>query len=266
MQPNKNEIKQSLEIACRAAQKAGAIHKKYFRSVLNVETKSTSFNLVSQADLESEDIIVKTIKKYFPDHNFLTEEKKYAPTTSPYTWIIDPLDGTNNFIYGIPMFCVSIALAYKDTLLVGVLYDVIHNELFTATKGGGAYLNDKAIHVRQDTSLKEAMLITGFYYDRGENMKKNLKIINNFFQIPILGLRRLGAAAVDLCYVACGRASGFWEFGLNPWDFAAGIILVQEAGGRLTTPADKNVRFDINSDIVASNGNIHNDMLAILQT
>lgn len=253
-----------LDVAILAAKKAGTIHKKYFNTKIKVKTKTTSFDLLTIVDIEAEKAIVATIKKFFPDHNFLAEENKYKKTHSAYTWVIDPLDGTNNFVCGMPIFCVSIALAKNDTVLVGVIYDVIGDELFVAQKNKGAYLNGKKITVSNASTLKKSLLITGFYYDRGAKMRKNLNSIRLFFERKILGLRRFGAAALDLCHIACGRASGFWEFELNPWDFAAGILLVKEAGGRITD--NKGAKLYLNASfVVASNGKIHNQILAVLR-
>jgi len=254
-----------LDIAILAAKKAGRVHKKYFSTNIKVETKGKSFDLLTIADIEAERVAVSAIKKYFPRHNFFAEENKYKKTNSEYTWIIDPLDGTNNFSSGLPIFCVSVALAKDNEVIVGAIYDVMRNELFYAQKNKGAYLNGKRIRVSKTASLKKSLLITGFYYDRGSEMIDNLNSIKRFFFKRILGLRRLGAAALDLCYVACGRVSGFWEFKLSPWDFAAGMLLVQEAGGRVTNRSGKIVSLFKPSFIVASNNRIHKKMLEVIR-
>jgi myo-inositol-1(or 4)-monophosphatase len=253
------------DIATKAAREAGKIHKKHFQTNLTTETKSASFDLVTEADLESEKKIISTVRRYFPDHNFLAEEGRYEKRDSEYTWIIDPLDGTNNFVYGLPIFCTSIALLKGPEVVLGVIYDVSRDELFRAEKGGGAFLNNKKLSVSAVDTLQRSMLVTGFYYDRGIEMVETLEWIKKFFFKRITGLRRLGAAALDLCYVACGRVTGFWEFVLSPWDFAAGKIIVEEAGGRITGRHGEDVDVKKNSFVVASNGKIHAAMLDVLK-
>ena len=254
----------ALQVAVEAARAAGQIQKKHFHRQVSVSSKTTPFDLVSNVDLECEQAIVRIIRATFPGHNILSEESTYSRTASPYTWIIDPLDGTTNFLFGLPFFCTSIALAAGDTLTTGVIYDVLLDELFSARKGAGAFLNGQKISVADISELDKAMLITGFYYDRGETMRENLQVIRRFFEVPVMGLRRLGSAALDLCYVAAGRATGFWEFTLSPWDYAAGLILVEEAGGTVTDHEDRRIRFREKSYVVASNGRIHRAMLDVI--
>lgn len=253
-----------LDLAKKAARMAGLIHKKYFNSRLKIETKSSSFDLLTIADKESERRIVSLIKKYFPEHNILAEENIYKKTNSDYLWIIDPLDGTNNFVSGLPIFCVSIALAYKNEIIAGAVFDVTRNELFYAQKNKGAFLNGRRIGVSSVDTLKRALIITGFYYNRGKEMLKTLENIKRFLLKNIIGIRRLGSAALDLCYIACGRATGFWEFQLSPWDYAAGRLLIEEAGGRITGKNGEEVSLMKESFVVASNGRIHQQMLRVL--
>lgn len=253
------------DVAILAAREAGGIHKQFFRKNISVTAKTSSFDRVTEADLEAEKKIVEVIRDNFRDHNFLCEEHTYSKTDSPYTWIIDPLDGTNNFSSGLPIFCASVALMYENSIIVGAIYDVTRDELFFAQKTKGAFLNGTPINVNQATDLKDSLLITGFYYDRGDEMIETLEKIKLFFQKRILGLRRLGAAALDLCYVSCGRAAGFWEFELSPWDFAAGILIIEEAGGKVTGRNGEDVPLTEKSYIVASNGHIHPLMLEILK-
>ncbi|MFO8052883.1 MAG: inositol monophosphatase family protein [Candidatus Omnitrophota bacterium] len=253
------------EVAVEAARQAGGIHKKYFEGDTQTKEKSSSFDLITIADTEAEKKVVELIKKNFPDHNILAEEGKYKKTDSKYCWIVDPLDGTNNFSFGIPMFCVSIALAKDDRLILGVVYDVMRDELFLAERGKGAYLNDKKIKVSDADSFDKSLLITGFYYDRGKDMIDNLEAIKVFFQKRVVGIRRLGAAALDLCYIASGRATGFWEFKLSPWDFAAGKLLIEEAGGKVSDKAGEEVRLE-QSYIVASNGKIHQRIIEVINS
>lgn len=254
-----------LDIAIEAAGKAGEVHKRYFGGESEAEAKSASYDLVTKADIESEDVIVSFIKRHFPGHNFLAEEQKYKRTDSEYTWIIDPLDGTNNFSCKIPIFCVSIALAKGSELMLGVVYDAIKEERFYAEKHKGAFLNGKPIKVNSADTLEKSLLITGLYYDRGEKMVETLDKIKEFFFRHILGLRRFGAAALDLSYVACGRAMGFWEFELSPWDFAAGKLIIEEAGGKVTGRDGEAVDIYKRSYIVTSNGLIHDKMLEVLK-
>lgn len=253
-----------LSVARKAAKEAGKIHKKYFRGSFKIRTKSNSFDLLTIADTESEKAVVSLIKTYFPEHNILAEEYKYPKTKSPYTWIIDPLDGTNNFASGLPIFCASVALRYNDQIIVGAIYDVTRDELFYAQKNKGAFLNRKRIRVNSTMRLQGSLLITGFYYSRGRKMIETLRIIKKFFLAHIRGLRRLGAAALDLCYVASGRVSGFWEFELNPWDYAAGKLLVEEAGGRITDKSGNKLPLTKKTFVIASNAKIHSRMLAII--
>ncbi|MBN3039163.1 MAG: inositol monophosphatase [Candidatus Omnitrophica bacterium] len=253
-----------LEIAVSAAKRAGEIHKKYFASGVKVRTKSSPFDLLTVADTRAEKEIISIIKKRFPGHNFLAEENKYRQNDCEYKWIIDPLDGTNNFAHKIPIFCTSIALAQGEELILGVIYDAMRDELFSAQKGQGAFLNGKRIKVAQTDTLKQALLITGFYYDRGKKMSENLRHIKLFLEKNISGIRRFGSAALDLCYVACGRASGFWEFELKPWDFAAGKLIIEEAGGEVTGRYGEPVELE-SSFIVASNGRLHRKMLQVIK-
>lgn len=253
------------KVAFEAAAKAGGIHKQSFGKKIKITQKESAFDLVTDTDLKAEKVITALIKKNFPSHNIIAEEGKYLNTASEYSWVIDPLDGTNNFAFGIPIFCVSIALAKKGEVILGVIYDSLRDEFFWAEKGRGAYLNQKKISVSRKNSLKESLLITGFYYNRGKEMENNLKIIKLFFQKKIIGLRRLGAAALDLSYVACGRACGFWEFNLSSWDFAAGKIIIEEAGGLVTGKKNETLELK-NSYVVASNKKIHPEMIKIINS
>jgi len=253
-----------LGVAIKAAKEAGRIHKKYFRGNFKARTKSTSFDLVTIADTQAEKAVVSLIRRHFPEHNFLCEEFRYPKTASEYTWVIDPLDGTNNFASGLPIFCASVARTRKEEVLAAAIYDVTRDELFYAQKGKGAFLNGKRIRVNPVDKLGQSIIITGFYYDRSKKMFEAIETIKRFLLKHILGVRRLGAAALDLCYVACGRAGGFWEFELSPWDFAAGKLIVEEAGGKVTDNRGKGIPFNKRYFIVASNGRIHKDMLKVI--
>lgn len=253
-----------LDVAVKAAKTAGSIHKKYFQGDYKLRSKKASFDLLTTADTEAEEAVVSLIRKKFPGHNFLAEENKYPATDSKYTWVIDPLDGTNNFACGLPIFCSSVAVVYNNITLAGAIYDVNRNELFYAQKGQGAFLNGRPIRVNSVNSLNKALLITGFYYSRGRDMVETLGAVKRFLREKVLGVRRLGAAALDLCYVACGRVSGYWEFKLSPWDFAAGKLIVEEAAGKVTGRKGEELSFNNSHFIAASNGRIHKKLLKII--
>lgn len=253
-----------LDMAISAAQEAGAVHKKYFAGNFKVKTKKVSYDLLTVADTEAEETVVSLIKNKFPEHNILAEENTYTKTGSEFTWAIDPLDGTNNFACGLPIFCSSVALVRNNDVIAGAIFDVTRNELFYSQKGKGAFLNKKRIRVNKAANLREALLITGFYYSRGKEMLETLETIKRFHYKEVIGIRRLGAAALDLCYAACGRAAGFWEFELSPWDFCAGKLLVEEAGGKITDNRGEKVPLLEKSFIVASNNKIHNQMLEVI--
>ena len=254
-----------LGIAKKAAVEAGKIHAEYFENGVQIGEKSGSYDLVTNADFESEAKIVSIVREVFPSHNILAEEEKYEETDSEYTWIIDPLDGTNNFASGIPVFCSSVAVALNGEVLAGAIYDVTRNELFFAEKGQGAFVNGKRICVSPASNLEQSILATGFFYDRGKDMRNTLRNIEKFFMANVRGVRRFGAAAIDLAYVASGRFSGFWEFRLQPWDFAAGKLIVEEAGGRITGLKGEKLTIDRHY-VVASNGRIHDEILEILNS
>lgn len=258
-------MKDLLGTAKKAALEGGKVHSSYFEQGMEIGEKSGSYDLVTNVDFEAEAKIVSVIRDVFPDHNILAEEERYAATESEYTWIIDPLDGTNNFASGIPIFCASVAVARKGKVLAGSIYDVTRDELFYAAENQGAFLNGKGIEVSAAESLSQAILATGFFYDRGSNMRDTLRNIERFFMANVRGVRRLGAAAIDLAYVAAGRFTGFWEFSLHPWDFAAGKLIVEEAGGKITGVHGEELPMESHF-VVASNGRIHEVMLEILNS
>jgi myo-inositol-1(or 4)-monophosphatase len=219
-----------LNIAIRAARAAGdAIVREMDRvSDISVDIKGKN-DFVTEVDRQAEHIIIETIKNAYPNHSFLAEESGKSGE-SDFVWIIDPLDGTTNFLHGIPHFAVSIALEYKGRLDQAVIYDPVKGELFTASKGKGAQLNNKKIRVSSQKSLDGALLATGFPFREGQEVDKFIKSFKALFP-KIAGIRRAGVASLDLAYVACGRFDGFWEYSLKPWDIAAGVLIVQEAGG-----------------------------------
>jgi myo-inositol-1(or 4)-monophosphatase len=250
------------QTAIEAAKIAGQVLIQQARDGFLVEHKNP-INLVTDADRLSERAIVEVIRKCFPQHQILAEEGGLkSDSRSAYRWIIDPLDGTTNFAHGYPAYCVSIGLEYDGALLLGVVLDPTRDELFVAEVGGGASLNGRRLRASSTQKLDEALLVTGFAYDIRETSQNNLDHFARF-ALRVQGLRRTGTAALDLCYVAAGRFDGFWELKLNPWDTAAGVLMVREAGGRVTDFSG--LPFSIyGQQMAASNGHIHNAMLTVL--
>lgn len=238
------------------AREAGSVLLSYFGKVA-IEYKG-EVDLVTEADRSSEKLIVRRIRQQWPSHNVMGEEGSRTETGSDFRWYVDPLDGTTNFAHGYPVFCVSIALEYKAERIAGVIYDPCRNEMFAAEKGAGATLNGRGIHVSKISRLAECLVATGFpSHKRHKNPN-----IHFYHQITLRshGVRRAGSAALDLCCVACGRYDAFWEFNLNPWDTAAGSLLVQEAGGRITNFTGG--PFEISSrEVLASNALVHDELL-----
>jgi myo-inositol-1(or 4)-monophosphatase len=250
-------------IALKAAKTAGALVKKNFNKAKTISSKGGT-EVVTNVDIASDKLIKKIIQSKFADHNFITEESDKQNLGSDYTWYIDPIDGTTNFARGIPHFCISIGLEHKGELIIGVIFDPIKNELFTAQKNKGAYLNGKKIKVSTIKTLKNTVLVTGFAYDHFTNPDNNVKQLGDFLKIS-KGIRRLGSAALDFCYVACGRFDGYWERNLKPWDVAAGILVLQEAGGRVTDYKNKKINLAVVNTIIASNGKIHSQMVKVIK-
>ena len=225
-----------------------------------VEEKGLN-DLVSYVDKTAEEKIVKGLREILPDAGFIPEEGTAGYTKEEYRWVVDPLDGTTNFTHGLPVYAVSIALMHREELVVGVVYEINKDEMFWAAKGKGAWLNDEPIKVSNRTKLSESLLATGFPYYNFEQMSAYLKILNEFMQ-STHGLRRMGSAAVDLAYVACGRFEGFFEYNLNAWDVAAGSLIVKEAGGEVTDfSLGSNFLFD--REIIAG-GKVLKEMQAII--
>ena len=251
-----------LEAAVAASQDAGALLLKYARAGFHIEYKNP-INLVTDADRAAEQCVIERIRAHFPTHRLLAEERgRVEKAQSPYLWIIDPLDGTTNFAHGYPAYCVSIGLEYEGRCVLGAIFDPTRNELFTAIEHRGAQLNGHPIHVSNTMTLDSSLLVTGFAYDIRETPRNNLDHFSNF-ALKAQGLRRTGSAALDLCYVAAGRFDGFWEVRLNPWDMAAGSVIVREAGGQLTDFSGKDLSI-YGQELVASNGQIHEAMRAVL--
>ena len=230
----------------------------------NIEISEKSFNnLVTQVDKTSEEKFVAALELLLPEAGFIAEEGTSTKNSDEYNWIIDPIDGTTNFIHNIPAYCTSIGLSYKDEVILGVIYDPSHNELFSAAKGHGAFLNRKPLTVSKTTKLERCLLATGFPYDDFERESGYFAVLKAFSH-KTRGLRRLGSAALDLAYVAAGRFDAFYEYGLNPWDVAAGIIIVQEANGTVTDFKGGNSML-FGEEIIATNKLIHNDVLEVVQ-
>ena len=220
-----------LNIAVRAARRAGSIINRASLDGSALEVKSKQVNdYVTQVDRAAEEAIIGIVHKAYPDHAFLAEESGSTGAGAEYRWIIDPLDGTTNFIHGFPQYCVSVAVEHRGALAHAVVYDPVRNELFTASKGRGAFLNDRRIRVSKCARLQDALVGTGFPFKELSRVDLYLRQLKRLMS-DASGVRRAGAAALDLAYVACGRLDAFWELGLSPWDMAAGALLIQEAGG-----------------------------------
>lgn len=245
------ELNQIQEIAIGWAREVGKIHLSYFRGTnLGIETKSNIYDVVTRADKQGEAFLLEQIQKLFPDHAVLGEESGAHAGTGDYLWVIDPLDGTNNFSQGLPVFTVSIGLQYKGEAVLGVVYAPYFDELYTAVKGGGAYLNGKSLRVSAKSALAESVLGTGFPYDKDVNPDNNAGNLVSI--LPSLrGIRRMGSAAYDLACVAAGFLDGYWELALYPWDICAGALLVEEAGGIV-----RSFREDRGISIIAGNATI----------
>jgi len=253
--PDSNDIER---VALRAARAAGRIHLKRLNRI-SIASKSNVIDLVTEADRESEAAVIDVLHRAFPAHAVLAEESGASTYTSEHRWIIDPIDGTTNFAHGYPQFCVSIAYEKRGRLQTGVIFDAFKRELFVAHRGKGARLNGKPIRVTRTPKLEGALLATGFPYDRRERRRFYFAFWEAFM-LRTHGVRRTGSAALDLAWVACGRVDAFWEFGLKPWDVAAGSLIVEEAGGQVSNMDGS--RLDLaGSQIVASNRRLHQQMV-----
>lgn len=246
------------------ARRAGEVLREAYDRPRTITYKG-EVDLVTETDVAVEELIISTLQERYPHVGVLAEEGGVAGEVGEMCWLIDPLDGTNSFAHGIPIFCLSIALRAPDGPVLGVIYDPLRDECFSAIRGRGAMLNDRPCHVSDAHRLGQAMLATGFPYERRTIADNNSAAVALFLR-RAQGIRRLGSAALDMAYVACGRFDGYWEWGVRPWDIAAGLLLVEEAGGRLTDYAGRPVD-DLRQDrlnLVASNSHIHDEMLAAL--
>lgn len=253
--------KSIISVALEAANLAGKIQMASFGKLHNSQISMKSKNdFVTEIDKKSEKLIISTIKKYFPDHAIQGEESGVSAGKNTL-WIIDPLDGTSNYIHNIPVFAVSIGILQNNALKVGVIYDPVHKETYQAERGKGAFLNQKKIHVTKVSALADSLMTTGIPFRARDRFDEYMK---SFRQISLgtVGMRRGGSAALDLAYVACGRYDGFWELDLSPWDIAAGALILEEAGGKITDMWGK-PDYLKNGDTLASNGLIHKDLCRI---
>ncbi len=248
-----------LETAAEIAREAGALLANFAERKIGFELKG-EYDLVTEADRASEKLIVERLSTHFPSHSILAEEGGGHENGSQFRWYVDPLDGTTNFAHGFPMFNVTLALEQSGKLIAGVIYDPIRDEMFAAERGSGAYLNNRRISVSKNQRLEDALLATGF-----PSFRRHLNINVHFFhQVAMVthGVRRGGSAALDLAYSACARLDGFWEFGLKPWDMAAGVLIVEEAGGRAS--GMKGEQTDLHGPyILATNGAIHDQTIGL---
>ncbi len=250
-----------LDNGVKIAHEAGRLLAEFYRLRVGFELKG-DFDLVTEADRASERLVVERILAHYPGHSIVAEEGGGREGSSEYRWFVDPLDGTTNFAHGYPAFNVTLALERGDEMIVGVVYDPLRDEMFAAERGSGAYLNDHKIHVSPARRLADSLVSTGF-----PSRKRNQNINIHFYHqlaMSTHGVRRGGSAALDLSYVACGRLEGFWEFGLNPWDLAAGTLLVTEAGGTCSDMRGKPHTLK-SPDLLVDNGLIHDEILELFR-
>jgi myo-inositol-1(or 4)-monophosphatase len=252
----------ALHVAVGAAMQAGRAIMEGYGKALQIEAKQ-HHDFVTEVDKSSEAAIIKYIHRAFPDHEILAEESGKHENVNACRWIIDPLDGTTNFIHGMPMFAVSIALEVEGILTAAAVYEPVRKELFTAEKNKGAFLNGRKISVSTVSDKSRCLLATGFPFRNYELLDEYLQIFKSFMT-QVSGVRRPGSAALDLCYLACGRYEGFWELNLKPWDIAGGTLIIQEAGGTITDFAGRN-DFLYRGNVIGSNSKIHAWMLETVQ-
>lgn len=262
------DLNQILEIATAVAREAGALLMDGFGRHKEIQTKSSAVDFVTQFDLAAEALITQRLRAAFPDHGLVGEEGTDEGHARAFVWHIDPLDGTSNYAHGFPVFCVSLALYEGQRPLVGVIYDPVQEECFTAVAGRGATVTGRRgaspLRVSAATELVNSLLATGFPYDVHTSPLDNAAQVTRFMK-RAFGLRRAGSAALDMAYVAAGRLDGYWEFKVKAWDVAAGILMVQEAGGTVTLIDGRPLGFAREMHVLASNGRIHEAMLAVLR-
>jgi len=250
------------ELLLNATKEAGKIILQHFDGTFKIDHKEGINNLVTEVDRLSEDKIIELIRAAFPAHSIISEEAGEMIKESDYQWIIDPIDGTVNFAHGVPICCVSIAVLHKDEIILGAVYNPMMNELFFAEKGKGATLNGRPINVSGKSDFKQAFLVTGFPYKWPDAAEHPIKVFE-MLVLEGLPVRRLGSAAIDLCWVACGRFDGFWEYNLQAWDVAAGYLIVKEAGGRVSDFKGRDASV-FERQTLATNGLIHEAILEMI--
>lgn len=264
MKPNPDDFKKYLEVAREAALQAGVVLKEYFgkldTSMINEKSKH---DFVTDVDKHSENIIKDHIRRHYCDHAILAEESSVEKSTSPYLWIIDPLDGTLNYIHGLPGFAISIALQIQGDLTVGLIYEPLREHIYSAIKDNGAFKNDKRICVSSSRNLGTALIATGFPFRIKDIIDPYLKVFKDLF-MQATGIRRCGSACLDLAYTAEGIFGGFFEYGLSPWDIAAGVLLVTEAGG-IVTDFKGSEEYMKTGNIIAGTKGVHHEMLQIIR-
>ena len=255
------DIEEAKRVGIEAIYNGARVLRNHFGRTSQIDKKGV-FDLVTEADTESEKQIMETIRKAFPDHAILAEESGANKGTDEYQWLIDPLDGTTNYVHQLPFFTIAIALAVRGNIELGLILNPMDGELYAAIAGKGATLNGKSIKVSSTASVSDSLLVTGFPYDFNEIAEPAMKRFSDCQQAS-QGVRRLGSAALDMCYLACGRFDGFWEQNLKPWDKAAGAVIAAEAGAVITNFS--NQPFSINQkEILITNGRLHEEMLSLL--
>ena len=253
-----------VETAVKCVREAGVVLLDYHRKLDRLQVKAKGkFDYVTEADLAAQEAIVKLIHSRHPDHDILAEEDKSSPSRNLYRWLVDPLDGTTNFIHGFPVFAVSVAVEYRESIVLAAVYDPCREELFFAQEGQGASLNGRSIQVSSRRTQNEALVATAFPWRERALLSRYLEAFTHIFT-KVSDIRRGGSAALDLAYVACGRCEGFWEVGLSPWDIAAGHLLVKEAGGHITDFGGGENHIWV-GDVIAANPSIHGFLLGIIQ-
>ena len=250
------------QVAVKAAYQAAGILRSRFGNISRIHKKD-AVEIVTEADTESEKEIISSIRARFPQHSILSEEAGLEDGNDEFRWVIDPLDGTVNFAHQVPIFCISIALTYRDDIVLGVVLNPVDGELYTALRGQGSQLNGRPIRVSTPTAVSESLLVTGFPYHIREEFEPIMTRYGNCLKAS-QAVRRLGSAALDICYVACGRFEGFWEQFLKPWDTAAGALIAAEAGASVTTFSDRPYKPG-NQEILVTNGHIHEEMIGLLK-
>ncbi len=258
------ELKKITSQVVEIAKEAGEYIKSQQQRIHDIKIEAKGIhNYVTEVDKNSEKFITKQLQELLPESGFIAEEQTITRQSDTYNWIVDPLDGTTNYIHGLRPVAVSIALRYKDQIILGVIYEIGAQEAFWAYSGGGAYLNGMQIHVTRTAKLDDTLLATGFPFYDYSRMERYMKLLEYFMQTSH-GLRRLGSAATDLAYVACGRFDGFFEYSLSPWDVAAGALIVQEAGGKIADFQGKD-NWLFGKEIIASNDIVFNDLMQVIK-